>query len=83
MLLMLVNSVKGQASNDGLGWGGGVVSAEERGRMYVNGFRRQMPRGRWHLEQDSESMLTPLPVNDLLTHTRKKSEDSQGQSGRV
>lgn len=51
--------------------------------MYVNGFRRQMPRGRWHLEQDGESMLTPLPVNDLLTHTRKKSEDSQGQSGRV
>lgn len=49
----------------------------------MNGFRRQMPRGRWHLEKDSESMLTPLPVNDLLTHTRKKSEDSQGQSGRV
>lgn len=64
-------------------WGGGVVSAEERGRMCVNGFRRQLPRGRWCLEQDSESMLTPLPVNDLLTHTRKKSEDSQGQGGRV
>lgn len=37
--------------------------------MYVNGFRRQMPRGRWHLEQDGES--------------DGESEDSQGQSGRV
>lgn len=53
--------------------------SRRKGDLYVNGFRRQLPQGRCCLDQRQWDNMSPL--NDFLTHPRKKSEDSQGQGG--